>query len=50
VDVGYAYLWAPEDADVNNTTTLTSTSYYNVNAKAALHAHLIGAQVVWIID
>ena len=49
-DLGYTYLFAVNDPLVNKTELLGTTSAYNVNAKADVHAQLVGLQVVWTID
>lgn len=49
-DAGYTYLFAVNDATVNNTQAIGSTSTYNVNAISKNHAQLVGLQVVWTLD
>jgi len=49
-DLGYTYLFASKDPIVNKTDLFGTTSTYNVNARADVHAHLVGLQAVWIID
>jgi len=49
-DLGYTYLWAQNDPIVNKTDQLGPTSNHNVDAKAKVHAQLIGLQAVWSID
>lgn len=48
-DLGYTYLFAANDAVVNNTQVI-STSTYNVNAVSKNNAQLLGLQAVWMID
>lgn len=50
VDVGYTYLWAAKDPIINRTDALGATATYNVSAIGDASAHLVGAQLVWIID
>lgn len=50
LDVGYSYLFAGNNPLVNKTQAIGSTSSYNVNAIANVHAQLVGAQIVWAID
>ena len=50
VDVGYTYLRTTNNAIVNKTQALGTTSSYNVNALAKISAQLVGAQLVWAID
>lgn len=50
VDVGYTYLFAVDDANVNKTQAVGTTSTTNVNARANVHAQLVGLQVVWAMD
>jgi long-chain fatty acid transport protein len=50
LDFGYTYLWANDDALVNTTEQLGTTSTYSVSATAKPHAHLVGLQAVWTID
>ena len=50
IDAGYTYLWAPSDPKINNTDQIGTTSTYNVNANARVHAHLVGLQLVWLMD
>ncbi len=49
-DVGYTYLFAANDAIINNTSRISERSTYNVNAQGKNHAQLVGLQVVWKID
>jgi long-chain fatty acid transport protein len=49
-DVGYTYLFAANDAIINNTSRISELSTYNVNAQGKSHAQLVGLQVVWKID
>ena len=49
-DLGYTYLFAANDAQVNNTQAIGATSTYNVNAISKNHAQLVGLQAVWTID
>lgn len=49
-DVGYTHLFAVNNPIIDRTDGLTSTSSYNVNAKASVNADLVGAQLVWTID
>ena len=49
-DVGYTYLFAANDAKVNNTQAIGPIAAYNVNAISKNHAQLLGVQVVWSID
>lgn len=46
VDVGYTYLKAFDEPTINKTAAL-GTSAFNVNAKADVFVHLLGAQLVW---
>jgi long-chain fatty acid transport protein len=48
-DLGYTYLFAANDAVVNN-TEIIRTSTYNVNATAKNYAQLLGVQAVWKLD
>ena len=48
-DVGYTYLFAVNNAIVNNTQAI-GTSSYNVDAISKNHAQLVGLQAVWMID
>lgn len=50
IDVGYTYLFALHDANVNKTQPFGLTSSVNVNARANVHAQLAGLQVVWAMD
>ncbi len=47
IDVGYTYLFADEDAIVDNTTRISAASSVNMYAHAKNHAQLVGLQVVW---
>ena len=49
-DAGYTYLFAVNDAQVNNTQAIGATSTYNVNAISKNNAQLLGLQVVWTMD
>lgn len=49
-DLGYTYLFAASDAQVNNTQAIGATSTYNVTATSKNHAQLVGLQAVWTID
>lgn len=49
-DFGYTYLWAEDDPIINKTTQLGTLSSYNINAKAKVHAQLVGLQAVWMMD
>jgi len=48
-DVGYSYLFATNDAIINNTQPI-ATSTYNVTATSKNHAQLVGLQAVWKLD
>lgn len=50
IDVGYTYLFALNDANVNKTQAMGLVSSSNVNARANVHAQLAGLQVVWAMD
>lgn len=50
IDVGYTYLFASDDSKVNKTQVLSPASSTNVNARANVHAQLVGLQVVWAMD
>ena len=49
-DLGYTYLFAANNAIVNNTQAISATSSYNVDAISKNHAQLVGLQAVWMID
>ncbi|MDP3269966.1 MAG: outer membrane protein transport protein [Legionella sp.] len=49
-DVGYTHLFGANDAIINRTDALSTTSSYNVNALGKARADLVGAQVVWTLD
>lgn len=49
-DIGYSYLFADEDAVVNNTAIISALSNFNVNARGRTYAQLLGVQVVWKFD
>lgn len=46
-DLGYSYLFAANNAKINNTQAIGASSQFNVNAIAQSHAQLIGLQAVW---
>jgi long-chain fatty acid transport protein len=48
-DLGYTYLFANENATINQTEALGTSSTYNVTAVGKPHAHLVGLQAVWTI-
>lgn len=50
VDLGLTRLFAAENALINRTDALGSSSTYNVTASASASAYLLGAQLVWTID
>lgn len=50
VDLGYTYLFANKNNNVNKTDALGTTSSYNVTAQGKPHAHLVGLQVAWTVD
>lgn len=50
VDIGYTYLLAASNANVNKTQNLGTLSTYNVNAEGKVHAQLAAVQVIWSID
>ena len=50
VDIGYAYLFALNNATINKTQPVGSVSTVNVAANAKVHAQLVGLQVVWALD
>lgn len=50
VDIGYTYLFATSNANVNKTQRLGTVSTYNVNAEGKVHAQLAAVQVVWAMD
>ncbi|MFY7698188.1 MAG: OmpP1/FadL family transporter [Legionella sp.] len=45
--IGYSYLFAGNDTQVNKMQLIGSASSYHVNAKANVHAHLLGLQLAW---
>lgn len=49
VDVGYTHLFA-DNATINRTEAVGTTSTYNVNAISKNAVDLVGAQLVWTID
>jgi long-chain fatty acid transport protein len=50
LDAGYTYLFALNNANIDKTQAVGSTSTYNVNAQGKVHAQLVGLQVVWAMD
>ena len=50
LDIGYTYLFATTNANVNKTQALGTLSTYNVNAQGKVHAQLAALQVVWAMD
>ncbi len=50
VDVGYSYLFATNNAIVDNTQLFGTDASYHVNATAKVDAQLVGAQLVWAIE
>lgn len=49
-DLGYTYLFAADEAQINKTQAIGTRSTYNVNARAKSYVQLVGLQVVWTID
>lgn len=50
LDIGYTYLFATSNANVNKTQALGTMSTYNVTAQGKVHAQLAALQVVWAMD
>ncbi|ASQ45344.1 47 kDa outer membrane protein precursor [Legionella clemsonensis] len=49
IDAGYTYLFTDEDPIINRTEVIGSSTN-TINARGNAHAHLVGAQLTWIID
>lgn len=49
VDAGYTYLFAADDPIINR-TEIIGTSTNTISARGNAHAHLVGAQLTWILD
>ena len=50
LDIGYTYLFAATNANVNKTQALGTSSSYNVTAQGKVHAQLAALQIVWAMD
>ena len=49
IDLGYTYLFAIDEPRVNKTTDIASSTDV-INARAKVHAQLVGLQLVWTLD